>query len=107
MSAELVTLLGIALNFLLAYLVGKGAGPKIKKLIPLGNVSIGILTQIVAAMTQATANVATVGSDVVMAGFFGNFGKGLLDQVINGIILGLITTGAHSARKNVAQFGKA
>lgn len=101
MSAEVVTVLGMALNFLASYLVKKGT--TFGKVIPVLNIVIGILTQVAAAMTQATPAVAPA---VAVAGIFGTFGKGFLDAFVNGIIQGILTTGIHSSQKNLMQVKK-
>lgn len=100
MNPELVTLVGIGLNFIIAYWVKKNGTVLIKKTIPIGNIIIGIVTQWVAAANQQTVAVAPA---VALAGFFGTFGKGFLDIVINGLIQALITTGAHSTQKNITE----
>ncbi len=104
MNAEIITILGVGLNFILAYLVKKGAGPTLRKMIPILNVAVGVMTQIGAAATQATTNVVPA---VAVAGFFGTFGRGFLDCFVNGLIQGLLTTGVHSTQKNLVQAASA
>ena len=103
MNPGIVTLIGFVLNFVLAYFIKKGAAPTIRKLIPILNLAVGLLTQIGAAMTQVAAPTGGTEPAVAVAGFFGTYGKGFLDIVINGLIQGLLTTGIHSAKKNVAE----
>lgn len=105
MNETTVTLVGVALNFALAYFVKKGGAPTLRKLIPIVNLIIGLLTQAGAAMTQATA-VAPVAPAVATAGFFFTLHNTFLDILVNGIVQGLLTTGAHSTQKNVREAAK-
>jgi len=104
MNEGLVTLIGFVLNVGLAYLVKKNMGGTISKLIPVLNIAVGVLTQVVNAATQATAT--TVPAAYAVAGFFGTFGKGFADAFINGLLQGLLTTGLHSSAKNLGQAAK-
>lgn len=100
---QIIVVVGMAFNFILAQIVKKNAGTatSIKKLIPILNIMVGAVTQLIASINQTVPDIAPA---VAMAGFFGSFGKGLLDILVNGLIQGLIVTGAHSTQKNVRQF---
>lgn len=99
---QIIVVVGMLTNFVLSYLVKKNAGTAIsvRKVVPVLNIAIGILTQMVAS---ANAVVPPTAPTVAMAGFFGTFGRGFLDIVLNGIIQGLLTTGVHSTQKNLRQ----
>jgi len=103
---QIIVLVGMLTSFVVGYLAKKSTNTadKIRKLIPIGNIVIGIITQMLASANSALP--PETAPAVAMAGFFGSFGKGLLDTIINGIIQGLLVTGVHSTQKNVREAAK-
>jgi len=100
---QIIVLVGMLTSFVVGYLAKKSTSTtdKLRKFIPIGNIVVGVITQMLASANAAlppeTAPAAS------MAGFFGTFGKGLLDTLINGVLQGLLVTGAHSTQKNVRE----
>lgn len=103
MSEQVVTLVGMLVNFVVGYVVSKNAaaGATIRKIIPAINFGLALVTQIVAS-AQAAIPPETVPA-VALAGFFGTFGKGFLDILVNSLIQTFVVTGAHSSQKNILQ----
>jgi hypothetical protein len=93
---------GMLVNFIVGFVVSKNAaaGATIRKLIPAINFVLALVTQIVASANSALPPAVPA---VAMAGFFGTFGKGFLDTLLNALIQTLVVTGAHSGTKNVYQ----
>jgi hypothetical protein len=83
-------------------LIPKIGSERLRKLVPLGNGIISLVTQLWTGFSTAAApSIAPAG--YVEAGFFGSFGPAFLDILINSVLQTFLVTGAHSAAKNTRE----
>ena len=102
LNDQIVVLAVMILQLLWPVLVPKIGAERLRKLVPLGNSIISLVTQLWAGFTQAIPPPDAANTTVV-AGFFGTFGPTFLDVLVNSLIQTFVVTGAHSAVKNTKQ----
>lgn len=105
------TVLVMVTGFVWPFIFRSAIGPKLKKLIPVVNVVLAVLINLVTAFVQAggaatsvqPASFTLASTGLMYAGFFGTVKNVFLNALIQGLIQGLAPTAVHSAVKNAAQ----
>jgi hypothetical protein len=105
--AGIVTIAVMVAQWIGSFVAGKQWNATARKFLPLANFAVSVAAQLLAAFATGLGPTPTVApalaSTMVYAGFFGSFGKTLLDVVLNAVIQTLVVTGGHSAVKNTKQ----
>ena len=105
MNEQIVVAIVMVSQFLWPILIPKIGAERLKKMVPLGNLLVSLVTQLWTGFASA-AQPAITPTAYMTAGFFGTFGPTLLDVLVNSLIQTFVVTGAHSAQKNVRQGAK-
>lgn len=111
-TPDWVVILVMTAQIFLPLVFRSSMGPLARKMTPVGNLIISVLTQFWTVWTAASgastpinpASVALVSaSGIVYAGFLSDLGNAVLRALVNSLLQTAIVTGVHSGPKNVGE----